>query len=89
MPRPSSPAARRHLTPPGRTFLYGQPNASRLGVAGDVAAVLGRGSLPPLAPLRMHHSEKAGKTYLAYGCAHCRTGFFGDAFLELETVGSP
>jgi hypothetical protein len=54
-------------------------------IAGDVAAVLGKGSLPPLAPLRMHHSKKAGKTYLAYGCAHCRAGFFGDGFLELET----
>ncbi|MDQ0733239.1 hypothetical protein QFZ57_004098 [Arthrobacter sp. B1I2] len=54
-------------------------------VAGDVAAVLGKGSRPPLAPLRMHHSKKADKTYLAYGCAHCRAGFFGDGFLELET----
>lgn len=54
-------------------------------IAGDVAAVLGEGSLPPLAPLRLHYSKKAGKTYLAYGCAHCRAGFFGDGFLELET----
>ncbi|WP_442863792.1 competence protein CoiA [Arthrobacter sp. FW306-05-C] len=54
-------------------------------IAADVATVLGKGSLPPLAPLRMHHSKKAGKTYLAYGCAHCRIGFFGDGFLELET----
>jgi hypothetical protein len=54
-------------------------------VAADVAAVLGKGSLPPLAPLRMHRSKQAETTYLAYGCAHCRAGFFGDGFLELET----
>lgn len=54
-------------------------------ITGDVAAVLGKGSLPPLAPLRMHRSKQAEKTYLAYGCAHCRAGFFGDGFLELET----
>jgi hypothetical protein len=54
-------------------------------IAADVAAVLGKGSLPPLAPLRMHHSKKADKTYLAYGCAYCRAGFFGDGFLEMES----
>lgn len=53
-------------------------------IAGDVAAVLGKGNLPQPAPLRMHKSKQAGKTYLAYGCAHCRAGFFGDGFLELE-----
>ncbi len=53
-------------------------------ITGDVAAVLGKGDLPQLAPLRMHKSKQAGKTYLAYGCAHCRAGFFGDGFLELE-----
>nr|WP_274708124.1 competence protein CoiA family protein [Arthrobacter sp. H16F315] len=54
-------------------------------IAGDVAASLGKRSIPPLAPLRMHHSKKAATTYLAYGCAHCSAGFFGDAFLEMET----
>jgi hypothetical protein len=54
-------------------------------IAGDVAAVLGNGGLPPLAPLRMHRSKQADRTYLAYGCVHCRAGFFGDGFLELET----
>ncbi|MDI3195409.1 competence protein CoiA family protein [Pseudarthrobacter sp. AL20] len=54
-------------------------------IASDVTAILGKGSIPPLAPLRMHHSKKAEKTSLAYGCAHCRVGFFGDGFLELET----
>ncbi|GAB5079573.1 competence protein CoiA [Arthrobacter sp. AD-310] len=58
-------------------------------IAGDVAAVLGKGGLPPLAPLRMHRSKQAEKTYLAYGCAHCRAGFFGDGFLELETRWQP
>lgn len=53
-------------------------------IAGDVAAVLGKGDLPQLSPLRMHKSKQAGRTYLAYGCAHCRAGFFGDGFLELE-----
>ncbi|MEC5200381.1 hypothetical protein RCH21_002627 [Arthrobacter sp. PL16] len=53
-------------------------------IAGDIAAVLGKGGLPQLAPLRMHKSKQAGKTYLAYGCVHCRAGFFGDGFLELE-----
>jgi hypothetical protein len=33
----------------------------------------------------MHHSKKAEETYLAYGCAHCTVGFFGDGFLEMET----
>lgn len=50
-------------------------------VAAEVSSVLGRGRHPTMAPLRMHDSKAAGKTYLAYGCAHCTTGFFGDAFL--------
>jgi hypothetical protein len=53
-------------------------------VASDVAAVLGKCSLPPMAPLRMHYSKKTGQTSLAYGCAHCKKGFFGDGFLVME-----
>lgn len=36
---------------------------------------------PPLAPLRMHFSRQANTSYLAYGCAHCSRGFFGDYFI--------
>jgi hypothetical protein len=53
-------------------------------VADNVRGALGRGNHPPLARLRMHYSKTIKKRSLAYGCAHCLVGFFGDGFLAQE-----
>lgn len=69
--RPSCPVARRQPTPSGQTFLYGQPNASRLWSP---------------AMLQQSWSQAAFRPWLHSGCTtHCRVAFFGGGFVELET----
>jgi hypothetical protein len=46
-----------------------------------IESLKGKG-LPPLAPLRDHYLKKSTGPYLAYGCAHCPRGFFGDGYIE-------
>jgi hypothetical protein len=44
-------------------------------------------------PLRRHYSNPVSKKYLAYGCAHCTRGFFGDIFIahhdDWDEVAAP
>lgn len=56
-------------------------------VASDVAAVLGKSSLPPMAPLRMHYSKKTGQPPWPTGAPTARKASLETAFLPWSTTG--